>query len=274
MKMCIGCNIVDPAVDNCAAYTRDVYRSKLEKYRELGFSHLEFSHLLSLSAEDAAFLRKACRETGLIPWSVHSEHWNDGVSLEDYLALQAHCARIADGLDARVMVCHLPNCAPRLADFVRDLNAMRQLANITRAHHVKLAIENCLTGDLDYLLKLVTAIGRDDVGVNLDSGHAFLYESHDLATLVDKIGGHLFTTHLHDNFGTNDDHQAPGMGLIDWQKTVNALQNSPYHGPLMLELTGPAVKSRRAVAELRTFSLEKEQVYAKAYLSHCQINIS
>lgn len=269
MQNNIGCNIVDPLVNECADYTCSVYLSQLPHYRKLGFTHLEFSHLLSLSASDAGVLRQACRETGLIPWSVHSEHWNDGITLEEYLVQQEHCAHIADALDARVMVCHLPNCAPRLEDFQRDLAALTRLADITRANQVRLAIENCLSGDLDYILKIVTQIDRHDVGVNLDTGHAFLYESKDLAELIRRIGPHLFTTHLHDNFGRNDDHQAPGMGLIDWPETLQALQQSPYPGPLMLELTGPTVKKRRSVPELRTFDLEKEQVFAFAFLNHC-----
>ena len=78
----------------------------------------------------------------------------------------------------------------------------------------------------------------------------------------------LFTTHLQDNFGVNDDHQPPGLGEIDWRGTLTALNEIGYNGPLMMEMTGPGVKIRRSVEELRDFNLEKELLFGKAYLEY------
>ena len=224
----IGCNIVAPEVDDIPGYTRDIYLKRVADYRLYGFSHLEFSHLLSLDLEDASCIREFCRHAGIVPWSVHSEHLNEGGSLEEYFRTQA---------------------------------------DITARYHVRLAIENCgFKGDIDFIIRVIDAMNRPDTGFNLDTGHAFYGETCDIAGMVRKIGKRLITTHLHDNFGKNDDHQPPGLGRIDWHSVLKAFRDVAYNGPLMMEMTGNGVKKRRSVGELRDFELEKELIAGAAYL--------
>ena len=262
----IGCNIVAPEVDDIPGYTREIYLKRIADYRDYGFRHLEFSHLLALSPEDAAAIRTCCRRAGIVPWSVHSEHLNEGGAREEYFRIQEHCAKIADALDARVMVCHLPNLQPRF-DLARAVDILSRLAGITAKYGVCLAIENCaFQGDVDFIIRVIDALDRPDVGFNLDTGHAFCGETDDLAGVIRKIGSRLITTHLHDNFGKNDDHQPPGLGRIDWHSVLQALRETGYDGPLMMEMTGNGVKRHRSAGELRDFELEKELVSAFAFL--------
>jgi sugar phosphate isomerase/epimerase len=268
MAFCnIGCNLVNDAGDSMETfYSKESYLPLLEKYRSWGIHHLEFSHVMMLSVGDARELRQRCRELGLVPWSIHSEHLNGRDGLEEYMRVQAHCAAIAEALDARIMVCHLPNLQPR-HDFETAQAIICRLADITRAQNLHLAVENCaFAGEIDFICHLVAAIDRPDVGVNFDSGHAFLVEGQTLPAALRKIGSWLFTTHLQDNFGENDDHQAPGMGFIDWAPLLATLQEIGYQGPLMLELTGWGVKANRTVPQLRQYPLERELLLAQAYL--------
>lgn len=260
----IGCNIVYPDCEDENKYTEALYFEAIPEYRKYGFSHIEFSHVHKLDDAGAGRIRELCREIGLIPWSIHSEHLNaDGEqALEEYLTIQLHCCKIAKALDAKVVVCHIPNVEPRAKAFERDVDVLSKLADITREYGLKLAIE---TPPYEYIIELVDAIGRDDVGINLDTGHTFL-EGHNPAAVAKKIGKRLFTTHLQDNFGVNDDHQPPGLGRINWEETLQALDATGYNGPLMLELTDVGVKSRRSVKELRNFPLKKELIFAKSYL--------
>ncbi|MCF6175122.1 MAG: sugar phosphate isomerase/epimerase [Victivallaceae bacterium] len=259
----IGCNIVDPDCDDGANYNEDVYIRNIAKYYEYGFRHIEFSHVLALDKAAAGRIREFCRNIGMIPWSIHSEHLN-GSGEVAYLETQTHCATICKALDAKVMVCHIPNIEPRAGDLQRDIKVITKVADITRRFGLKLAIE---TPPYDYIIEIVDMIGRDDVGINLDSGHTFL-EGHDPAAVARKIGKRLFTTHLQDNFGINDDHQPPGLGKIDWASLLTALKEIKYTGPLLMEMTGAGVKIKRSVVELRDFSLEKELIFARAYLEY------
>lgn len=267
MVPAIGCNIVHPLCDKEEMYTREVYLERLTAYRDYGFQHVEFSHVKAIDEADAAALRDHARRIGIVPWSIHSEHLNapGPAALADYLRIQTHCARVARALGAVAYVCHVPNLQPHAADAERDVDILNRLADITDAHGLTLAVE---TGPrTDYIIEVVDGIHRPTVGVNLDSGHTFLL-GEDPADAARRIGSRLVTTHLQDNLGKNDDHQAPGTGLIDWPHLIRAVLATGYAGPLMVELTGEGVKARRSSEAMRTFALEKEIVFTVAWLRH------
>lgn len=292
-KSRIGCNLVDVVSDDVAGfYTLAAYRNVLNdyvRYREL-IGALEFSHVTNITPEEAVTVGNWARELGFETWSIHSEHLNVGDRLEDYLAVQKHEAEVCAALGCKVMVCHLPNLRPYV-DFERDLDVIGKVAELTHANGVRLAVETCLypdaegalQPDADLVIKTVETLNMDDVGVNVDTGHNLIGQSHareaelerilsgeekqTLPDLVRRIGKKLFTTHLQDNFGMNDDHQPPGFGYIDWGKLVPAILATGYQGPLMMELTGKSVKLRRTVPQLRDYPLEKEIVFSASYLN-------
>jgi sugar phosphate isomerase/epimerase len=73
-----------------------------------------------------------------------------------------------------------------------------------------------------------------DVGICLDYGHANLMG--DLSDAVETVGGHLWTTHVHDNDGRKDDHRVPFAGRIDWDAAIMETQKIGYDGVLMFEV--------------------------------------
>ena len=73
-----------------------------------------------------------------------------------------------------------------------------------------------------------------DIGVCLDYGHAHLMG--DVAEAVETLSGHLWTTHVHDNGGTRDDHLLPYAGTIDWDAAMMETQKVGYDGLLMFEV--------------------------------------
>lgn len=292
-KSRIGCNLVDVVSDDVAGfYTLAAYRNVLNdyvRYREL-IGALEFSHVTNITPEEAVTVGNWARELGFETWSIHSEHLNVGDRLEDYLAIQKHEAEVCAALGCKVMVCHLPNLRPYV-DFERDLDVIGKVAELTHANGVRLAVETCfypdaegaLQPDADLVIKAVETLNMDDVGVNVDTGHNLIGQSHareaelerilsgeekqTLPDLVRRIGKKLFTTHLQDNFGMNDDHQAPGFGYIDWEALLPAILETGYQGPLMMELTGAGVKLRRTVPQMRKFPLDKEIIFSASYLN-------
>jgi len=74
-----------------------------------------------------------------------------------------------------------------------------------------------------------------DVGVCLDYGHAHLMG--DLGDAIETLSGHLWTTHVHDNRRTKDDHLPPYAGSIDWDAAMMETQKIGYDGMLMLEVS-------------------------------------
>ena len=73
-----------------------------------------------------------------------------------------------------------------------------------------------------------------DIGVCLDYGHAHLMG--DMGEAVETLSGHLWTTHVHDNGGTRDDHLVPYAGSIDWDAAMMETQKIGYEGMLMFEV--------------------------------------
>lgn len=293
MKSRIGCNTINTDHDCMSGiYTLDTYQRVLKKYeRYTGLiGALEFSHVDRITPEEGKVIGDLARKIGFDTWSIHSEHLNVGDTLEHYLEVQKHEAEVCAALGCQVMVCHLPNLVPYV-DFERDLDVIGKVADLTHANGIKLAVETCFypdensktNSDVDLVIQVVEALDREDVGINLDTGHCLIGQSgrnpetlekmlsgeieQNIPALVKRIGKKLFTTHLQDNFGLNDDHQAPGFGYIDWETLIPAILETGYQGPLMMELTGASVKVRRTVPQLRDYPLDKEVIFSASYLN-------
>jgi sugar phosphate isomerase/epimerase len=73
-----------------------------------------------------------------------------------------------------------------------------------------------------------------EAGICLDYGHAHLMG--DLGDAIETISGHLWTTHVHDNRGTRDDHLVPYAGSINWDAAIMETQKIGYEGVLMFEV--------------------------------------
>ena len=122
-----------------------------------------------------------------------------------------------------------------------DLAAMRQsLDPIARActdAGVLLALE-VIPNDLATPAALGDLLDGDlelgEAGVCLDVGHAHLMGGAPEA--IEALGGHIITTHLHDNRGSEDSHLVPFSGSVDWSATMTAFVKTDYRGPLVLEL--------------------------------------
>jgi len=71
----------------------------------------------------------------------------------------------------------------------------------------------------------------------LDTGHMNMMGLSPAVAAV-KLGGLLKILHVHDNFGTEDYHLAPGIGTVDWKAFICALRQIGYDGVFSLEVNG------------------------------------
>jgi sugar phosphate isomerase/epimerase len=145
---------------------------------------------------------------------------------------------------------------PRMQHVVDSLN---QAARRCRELGIMCVLENklphLLFGNTSDILWILDGINTAEVGVCLDTGHAFL--AGDTHNLVHKLGGHLRMIHVHDNGGAGDNHWPPGDGKIDWEQFLRDLIEVRFRGALILEMAGnddPAVtmtNARRGRSHLR-----------------------
>jgi sugar phosphate isomerase/epimerase len=75
-----------------------------------------------------------------------------------------------------------------------------------------------------------------DIGACLDYGHGHL--GGDLGDAIETLSGHVWTTHVHDNHGQQDEHLLPFAGTIDWDAAMMTTQKVGYDGILMFEVAG------------------------------------
>jgi sugar phosphate isomerase/epimerase len=87
-----------------------------------------------------------------------------------------------------------------------------------------------------------------ELGVCLDTGHANL--TGDIYSVIHKLSGHLRMVHAHDNRGDGDEHLAPGAGLIDWNRVLTELDQTGFHGGIILELSS-MIDTQQQLAEAR-----------------------
>ena len=139
-----------------------------------------------------------------------------------------------------------------LGSLVRSLE---ELSPVAERYGVRLAIEVIPNGlsTPSALVELVESELEADLGICMDVGHARLMG--DVVEAIETCSGHLFTTHLHDNRGKNDDHLVPGKGVINWDATLVAFQKVGYDGAWMFELA--AATERKPVLEMAVKARER-----------------
>jgi sugar phosphate isomerase/epimerase len=141
---------------------------------------------------------------------------------------------------------HVVDSLNQVARHCHDLGIMCVLEN---------KLPHLLFGNTSDILWILDGINTAEVGVCLDTGHAFL--AGDMHNLVHKLAAHLRMIHAHDNCGTEDRHWPPGSGKIDWMRLMTDLIEARFHGALILEMAGnndPAVtmaNARRGRSYLR-----------------------
>jgi len=120
--------------------------------------------------------------------------------------------------------------ARRSIEEIHDLAAQRQVGVALEV------IPNPLSG-ADQLVSLVEdRLEGLEVGICLDFGHAHLMG--DLSEAIETLSGHLWTTHMHDNRGTRDEHLVPYAGTINWDAAIMETQKIGYEGALIFEVDG------------------------------------
>jgi sugar phosphate isomerase/epimerase len=108
-------------------------------------------------------------------------------------------------------------------------------------------LPHLLFGNTSDILWILDGINSADVGVCLDTSHAFL--TGDIHNLVHKLAGHFRMIHACDNGGAEDNAWPPEEGQIDWEKFMRGLIDVRFRGAFVFEMAGnddPAVTMTNA----------------------------
>jgi len=100
-----------------------------------------------------------------------------------------------------------------------------------------------IVGGIEGFLTVCSELGSSDLGINLDTGHA--WACREIAPLLPlRLKDRIFGLHLCDNFGTENLSLAPGKGSIEWQPFMKNLLSSGYNGSLDIEIACNAEEVR------------------------------
>lgn len=114
---------------------------------------------------------------------------------------------------------------------------------------VKICIENLYVGEVESaktpnicsdgeslaeVIDVLNATHGECFAACLDTGHA-LISGNDPTKVLKALGKRVATLHIHDSYGTFDDHLSPGYGIIDWKAFLKALGEIGYEGAFNFE---------------------------------------
>jgi sugar phosphate isomerase/epimerase len=117
----------------------------------------------------------------------------------------------------------------------------RYLAVVSEAG-LRLAFEIApfsVIGGIRRFLNICEQIGSPDLGLNLDTGHA--WACRELVPLLPfELQGRIFGTHLGDNRSSENVKMPLGQGTVPWAPLLRNLRVAGYRGSLDIEVVCPA----------------------------------
>ena len=120
---------------------------------------------------------------------------------------------------------------------------------------------------VDHCMEMLDRLGRDNLKICLDTGHAAIFYGSDVAAAVRRIGDRLEAVHIHDNMGKEDEHLIPGNGVIDWDGLCAALKEIGFNKVFSLETSPKHMQNPRDEWEAREKALVEiaKDLAKKAY---------
>ena len=154
--------------------------------------------------------------------------------------------------------------SPDHPDEVWEMNEgfLAHLADYAKAYGVTVCLENMpfpgfpISTPVD-CIRMVDKLGRENLKICLDTGHAAIFTGSDVACAVRAIGERLEAVHIHDNMGKEDEHLIPGDGIIDWDGFAAALGEIGYGKVISLETSAKLNKYPKEEWDEREIRLAK-----------------
>ncbi len=222
---------------------------------------LDFDFLSAWNCDDYLEVARQARELfDANGCSVHQSHCpffrykEDGISLFKQAAPRA--VEIAGILGAKYFVLHADEWPEKVFGYDCSLAAqknyeiMAPIVELCAKHNVFPAFENlfddtCRKDDngrdrfsakSEDLLQLLERFGKENVGICLDTGHAYVSYKENVLDLVECLAPYVVCTHIHDNKSSSDLHQPAFAGTLPLENVFALLRQNGYKGNLTWEM--------------------------------------
>ena len=203
--------------------------------REAGFTHtfLTWGYMdegiRDVAAANAAALTV---ETVHASFGGVNEIWLDNLQGESRKDFFLSCIRATAMVGVKTMILHLSsgNTPPPPSEI--GLRRYERICKEGERLGVDVAFENLRK--IEYLRYIFDHIHSPTRKFCFDCGHENLYDGG--FGVLEQFSHSLAAVHLHDNFGTHDDHLIPFTGTIDWDRLCTRLKQANFNLPITLEL--------------------------------------
>ncbi len=194
-------------------------------------------------------LRNFLKKSQIRAETIHSRFggWYDLSSLDPEVrkrAVKSTCdaVELAKFFDAPMIVIHASaepiGKSERKKRMALAIDSLHKIHSKSCELRKKLAVEllprTCLGNNVDELLEIIAPFKDGTVGTCLDVNH-LMSDYKRIPAVVKKLGKRLFTLHLSDYDGIDEQHWLPGNGVIEWKKFMKALDDIGYRGPFNYE---------------------------------------
>jgi Sugar phosphate isomerases/epimerases len=181
---------------------------------------------------------ESARRNGLLIENIHAPFedinhlWEDNIAGDQLEQELGKCIADCSQFEIPTAVLHVTQGdTPPPWNWI-GLERLKRLVEIAERNQINIALENLRRPEyLDFIFDNIQS-GR--LGFCYDSGHENCYSKG--GNLLSKYGSKLMALHLHDNDGTEDQHQIPGKGTIDWRSLKRELEATGYQGAIALEV--------------------------------------
>jgi sugar phosphate isomerase/epimerase len=139
----------------------------------------------------------------------------------------------------------------------RSAESLKHIIN-SKPEKMNLAVENLPRSQGSRICAgLLEMFDQTQIGLCYDSSHENI--SGEPFHLLKKYGSRLYTCHLSDNKGENDDHFIPGDGIIDWPELKCHLDSNDGFCDILFEVgTGERLTEAAESFLARTFKRAEE----------------
>lgn len=246
------------ALNGATTMTADL-ATDLQAAKAAGFDYLEIwaAKLKTfLKNNSTADLKELFTQAGLLPLSINSiEH----ITFRDeqaYESIKQQCEELSSIAAAIGCPCivvvpgRLPNGGATRAEVIAEsVGALTELCDISASHGVSLAFEflgqpDCSVPTLDLAYEIVRAVGREDLGLVIDSFH--FYAGGSTVEMLEVLDPKLVCIfHINDaedrpREQLEDRHRLlPGLGILPLPEMVSAFRRIGYDGVASVEIFRP-----------------------------------
>ena len=174
-------------------------------------------------------------ETAHLPYrNLCNNLWIDTKLGEDYVECIIDWIKLLGKNDIHKAVIHTAATkTPPVMNSV-GIERLKRIVKVCEEEKVVLAMEN--VHNWEYVLKPLSFIESDYLGICLDFGHANCFTKNiydiDYSWLCKKLA----CVHIHDNLGSKDDHLVPFDGNIDYNFVFDKLKENGFDLNITLEL--------------------------------------